>query len=280
MNTKIFWFFALLFLGFWHLSFVFAQSLQLRASMTETVLNQPISITVELDGVTSAGNINLVWIEQFIVRWQSQSTNMQVINGVSRAQVQLAIQLEPTTTWTFVLWPAILWNWTGGIKSNTVTISVKDIPIPEKQDNQPVWSENTTSSFYRLWYLFSWLLIAWWIVVRKRKWIITKSQESTIEHPFRDMLSIPSASDTDFWDAMDLWWRLQLSHALHKDVDHATLQELRPEIIALPMLQQELFITALTLIQKTKYAGVVWEPSILIDLAHRLEKIVEKTNRE
>ncbi|MBP6256626.1 hypothetical protein KA405_02660 [Patescibacteria group bacterium] len=71
------------------------------------------------------------------------------------------------------------------------------------------------------------------------------------------MLSIPSASDTDFWDAMDLWWRLQLSHALHKDVDHATLQELRPEIIALPMLQQELFITALTLIQKTKYAGVV-----------------------
>jgi hypothetical protein len=56
---------------------------------------------------------------------------------------------------------------------------------------------------------------------------------------------------------MDLWWRSQLSHALHKDVDHATLQELRSEIIALPMIQQELFITALTLIQKTKYAGVV-----------------------
>ncbi len=71
-----------------------------------------------------------------------------------------------------------------------------------------------------------------------------------------------------------------MSHELHKDVGHATLPELRPEIIALPMIQQELFITALTLIQKTKYAGVVWEPLVLIDLAHRLEKMIEKTKRE
>lgn len=276
MSKKIVYFFAMLFWGFCCISAVFSQSLQLNASTTETIINQPISITIVLDGVIRSGNINVVWIDQFHLLGQSQSTSMQVINWVTRAQVQLAIQLEPTTTWTFVLWPAILWEWTGGIQSNTVTISVKDLPIPEKQENQSVWSENITSSFHRLWYLFAWLLIAWWIIVRKRRCIIRNVPKNTKTQLVTEMMSIPLASDHDFWDAMDLWWRAKLSEALHKEVDHATLQELRPEIIALPMLQQELFITALTLIQKTKYAGIVWEPSILIDLAHRLEKMREK----
>lgn len=250
-----------------------AQSLQLSTSTTETTLQQPISVTLVIDGVTTAGNINVAGIEQFAVRWQSQSTSMQVINGVSRTQVQLALQLEPTTTGTFVLWPAILWNGTGGIQSNTVTITVRDLPKEVAPENQNTWVNNPSDSINWVWYLFAWIIVIVFLFIRKRK-LYTKenlSKQAPLQSS-NDMFTIPLVTDDDFWDAMDRWWRMKLSQRLICDVSHATLEELRPLIISLPMCQQEIFITALTVIQKVKYAQAVVNPQELIDLAHRLEQ--------
>jgi hypothetical protein len=103
---------------------LYAQSLTISSSATSVDINNVFWITVQVDGVDNPGEIQLPWIEQFMVVGQANSTNIQIINGQQSMQVQLQLQVQPSTTGTFIIGPATILVWTGIVESNTVTIEV------------------------------------------------------------------------------------------------------------------------------------------------------------
>jgi hypothetical protein len=281
--------YSLIFRGFF--SFTFAQSITLISSTNTVDINTMFWLTVQVDGLTNPGEVQIQWVEKFVVRGQAQSTSMQLINGQQSLQIQLQLQLQPSASGSFVLWPARITLGTGTIESNTLTIDVtgeklflqpqqvntllgvQEEQVSPEENEYPISSIPVVESWSSRWRWIGGIcvLIGGWIfwVIHtgplQKKTALVKNEDLSA----KQKIVLPSEEDEVFWERMDLWWRENLSKTIHKDCSSATYQELLPHIQLLSTHQQELFAEAFTCIQQARYAQHEGNRAALLQLAHR-----------
>lgn len=206
---------------------LFAQSIQLSTPAPQVDINNPFTVAITVTDGPTWWTVNLDWVDNFDVVWQSTATTMQIINGVRKQWTQLQLQLKAKEKWVFELWPArIQWNWS--LESNVVSVEIIGDKLfvngtPQwwkPQNTQPssqdvVMSKDTSvqsSSSIPLWIPLVVFLLAsaWWIaaIVKKRKSIDHEFSVEVAEEWFVELWKRPSFDDEHYYDKALAWvWR-------------------------------------------------------------------------
>lgn len=148
-------------------SFAFEADLQI--DKKETDINDYINLRVGVksDDKSQIWITDIKWIENFDIINQSQSqsssTNVQIINWNAETKVETQLNLDITlkarNKWEYVLWPAILSDWSGELSTNTVQIKITwdDLFVNNNhlninpQTNQWNTNQNPNSNNWNIW---------------------------------------------------------------------------------------------------------------------------------
>jgi hypothetical protein len=252
-------------------------------------INNVFWITVQVDGVDNPGEVNLPGIEQFVVVGQANSTNIQLLNGQQSLQVQLQLQVQPSTTGTFVIGPASILVWTGVIESNTVTIEVTgeklflqpqapSSVVAVQEQEMPTWGwsqdeliDESDKPWFSRWWLLP--LLIWgavWSYYRGRKTELASWTVQKVTHK-RELPSLPDGDlpDDDYRMQMDLWWRAQLMILTDQELSSASYQEVRRSFTLLDHTLQAYFSEAFILLEQARYANWSVDKAEFSELTHR-----------
>jgi hypothetical protein len=96
-------------------------------------INLQINISSSWNSDIEIAQIN--WIDNFKQLSQSQSRQVQIINGESSSIYTLQLDLQPINTWSYILWPVSVEFWDELIHSDPIEITVNSENIPRIKEN-------------------------------------------------------------------------------------------------------------------------------------------------
>lgn len=274
-------------------SYAFSQSITLTTSTDTVDINGTLSLVANIQWVNQVGEITIQWLDPFVVLGQGQSTSMQLINGQQTMSMQLQLQLQPTSSGNFVLWPAQIAYGTGMLASNTIIVTVTGekifiqphaasaiVSVQEQQISGDVLSQASWPVVHPpsrpwWWRVVWWGLLVWWWVLRAKKVAYVYKQtciREDVEHAGLSKISnmpIPDVDHEDFWERMEVWWRCQVFLCTQQQCTSSTYQEMLLQIHSLPESYQEIFISAFELLQWARYASEEKDRTVMYSLAER-----------
>ncbi len=266
-------------------SSVFAQSITLTSTTNSLDINTTFWLTVQVDGLSNPWEVQIQWVDKFVVRGQAQSTSMQLTNWQQSLQIQLQLQLQPTASGSFVLWPARITVGSGVVESNSLTIQVtgeklflqpqqanallgvQENVAPENDENKELPAEPKSNP--SLWWIVLVLLmglVGWLVYSKKNKPISTLSSPQTVLWSEKKYL-LPEETDELFREHMELRWRDQLQQGTMEDCTAATYSELRARSQHLSPHNQEVFLSACMFLEQARYAGEQENRAKILELA-------------
>gem|GEM_PF-4253872 len=103
-----------------------AQSLSLEINKTTTDIDDPLSLTINIQGQFQGnGEIEIPHLkEHFDIIGQSRASNTQIINGKVSQQNQIQLQLRAKEAGNYKIGPARVQNNTGYILSNPIDLNI------------------------------------------------------------------------------------------------------------------------------------------------------------
>lgn len=168
--------------------FVFADSkveINIQADKSKISISDDIELTITIkqkqENNIDLSKLQVTWIGNFDILWQSSSTSMQIINNDVESISSLLYHLKPKTIWKFTLWPAsIEINWTN-YKTNTISLDVLDSTKTNSSDLQELSNQTEIPVLYYILWFFVILIIGLFvnynIFIKNSKEIPIKSEK-------------------------------------------------------------------------------------------------------
>jgi hypothetical protein len=141
-------FILVLFCFFCSFFVVFAEtSLELGVSKTEVSMNESFQLNIIVQTDSNLNNrLNIKWLEKFDSFSNQSSDRISIVNGKQNVLKTVTLSLYPSSTGSFVLWPAEIQVWDDIFTSRSMTIHVvdeKELDIAQIVGNGEGDRENT-----------------------------------------------------------------------------------------------------------------------------------------
>lgn len=247
---------------------VWATNTQLETSVSKTQISVSDSLrfTIKLqwEDINWELSPTIAWIENFEIFSRQNSMSFQSINGETRGNLELILQLRPKKEGVYTLWPVELLLWNEILKDDTIyEIQVWDTSTSVQNWQTKLWysfwEKNNTiklpelrglqeekNSQYIIWWMF-WIffLIFFIFLIYLLKYIQAQGTQKSLKAEKTQEINVweMSLKETYFWELSEdldsqtfsekylLGVRRYLRDQGLKNAEHMTLSELKSEYI-------------------------------------------------
>lgn len=289
---------SILFISF--LPNIYAFDATISATKDKINLNDytKLRIQVELKDEKNVEIKEIKWIENFDIlsntQWSSSSSNIVVVNWQTKTETKsvnyIDLTLSPKKAWNYILWPAILTDWTNSKETNSLNISVDDKKIINDDFHWNRGFEREQNWDY-LEVIFSiialfLLIITFWIIYKfypdfynkhfenfKNKYLkksgnnIEKINEESQE---TKELIYPEISDIDFAEKINVILRNKLKNKYYiENIDAKSYNEIY-ELLPEDIEDKQKLKNIIDTLNKLKYSNLDLEKNEILELVRNI----------
>lgn len=256
-----------------------------------------LRIQVELRDEKNVEIKEIKWIENFDIlsntQWSSSSSNIVVVNWQTKTETKsinyIDLTLSPKKAWNYILWPAVLTDWTNSKETNSINISVDDKKIvnDDLRSNRNFEREQNWDHIEIIFSIIalSLLLITFWIIykfypnfynkyfdilkTRTNKYL--KKSENNIEKINEESeeskeIIYPEISDIEFAEKINVILRNKLKNKYYiENIDAKSYNEIY-ELLPEDIEDKQKLKTIIDTLNKLKYSNLDLEKNEILEL--------------
>ena len=103
----------------------FAGSATISTETKKIDANSNFNINLKMSWETWSFDIsNFIWLDNFDIVWERQSSFVKTINWKSVSELTLVLTLSPRKSWKFKIWPVWISDWISNFQTNFINIEI------------------------------------------------------------------------------------------------------------------------------------------------------------
>lgn len=288
---------SILFISFLPNIYAFESNISVTKDKIDLDEYTKLRIQVELKDEKNIEIKEIKWIENFDIlsntQWSSSSSNIVVVNWQTKTETKsvnyIDLNLSPKKSWNYILWPAVLTDWTNFKETNSINISVN-----EEKAIIYNWREGKTIKKENIWlkiniiFIFL-LLITFWIVYKfypnfyNKYFEIIKSKISIYfkksganlekingENQEPKDIIYPELSDINFAEKINVILRRKLRNKYYiENIDSKSYNEIY-ELLPEDLDDKQKLKNIIDTLNKLKYSNLDLEKNEILELVKNI----------